>query len=157
MHCHKCSKLPYQYKYPPDADPNRWDRVTIWEDGHWLHTTNCPKHARWWSWRYWTYQCGRRIGKLSSLLVPGFGWCERCLTNWHFVEHHTTWYSSGTGMFALCEDCWQECNSAERVPYYRVLFERWSSGTSDQWNAIKSAVLSEQITFIKDKPLTGPK
>lgn len=75
--------------------------------------------------------------------APGYGTCYRCDTPWCFTESHSTTYdrkfpprqgrepmrsTSSSGMFPLCEDCWQELDSAQaRLPYYEALAQTWAN------------------------------
>jgi hypothetical protein len=58
---------------------------------------------------------------------------------WSIVAHHTTFYSKRAGIFALCERCWRDLSSDERLPFYEQLagisFDR------DDWPAVCAAVL----------------
>jgi hypothetical protein len=81
--------------------------------------------------------------------------CGRCGTSWAFVHGHSTLYTDRVGCFPLCDECWDELTPPERLPFYRVLWERWYSearfGARDegqmteleaQWPAIEAAVLA---------------
>ena len=79
----------------------------------------------------------KRIGSVSKLLSPGYGWCQKCNTTWKFVEEHTTWYNLGRGSYALCEKCFEEIkNPADRLSYYANVH-----CLKDNWELIKKAVL----------------
>lgn len=83
---------------------------------------------------------GRRIGPISWYLGPGYSQCQRCKTTWAFVEPHAVDYAlcsdnddsfvepdgkmGGSGIFFLCEQCWNECSVNERVHYARVIFDK---------------------------------
>lgn len=100
-----------------------------------------------------------RTGSPGWRDAPGFGRCMRCVTPWRFVRGHTTEYGDhGSGMFPLCEDCWQELGTPEaRLPFYRVVWEQWcvdirlnppGSGVGVEpyetlWPTIEAAVLDE--------------
>jgi hypothetical protein len=88
---------------------------------------------------------GLRIGRISRLVSPGYGWCYKCRTTWNFVEGHITNYKGGRGCFPLCEKCWWGLGTPEaRLPYYRMLWDSWTSmgGTEDkEWSDIERAVL----------------
>jgi hypothetical protein len=87
---------------------------------------------------------GLRVGRISQLMTPGYSWCYKCKTTWQFVEGHHTPYSLGRGCFPLCEACWHETSPADRLPFYRELFERWTAGGSNdsKWADIEAAVLA---------------
>lgn len=95
----------------------------------------------------------RRIrARFTNWLHPGWGRCKRCNLNWHDAPGHTTTYlrdeTGGSGIFAICQQCWQECSIEERIPYYRLLWvdqQRWVSETEqadhiEKWRLIESAV-----------------
>ncbi len=88
-----------------------------------------------------------RVGKAARLLLPSYGTCERCLIPWPLTQEHATPFRSyeqgGRGMFALCQACWRELTPAERLPFYRLIYERWLNyGTDVAWREIESAVLA---------------
>ena len=75
---------------------------------------------------------------------PGFSCCHRCGTPWDRCKAHTTRYEEGRGCFPLCEECWSETSPAERLPYYRQLWNEWQiDGAMDDgvWARIEIAVL----------------
>jgi hypothetical protein len=92
-----------------------------------------------------------RIGRISQWLAPGYSWCGRCKTNWAFVKSHDTEYSRSGGCFPLCEKCWRGLTPAQRLPYYRDLWQEWYGSEPDvrraqelldRWDEIKLAVIS---------------
>ncbi|MHC4397863.1 MAG: hypothetical protein ACYS1A_19635 [Planctomycetota bacterium] len=88
----------------------------------------------------------RRIwGKISRLLSPEYGYCERCGITWRFAEGHTTQYTDREGCFPLCEKCWSELTPRERLFYYKKWFDQWYglnlSEAGRKWQVIKKAVL----------------
>jgi hypothetical protein len=82
-----------------------------------------------------------RIGRLGDFIVPGYGSCYKCRTNWFFVEGHTTLFGPSGGGFPLCEQCWQELTPEQRLPFYRQLFENWQPHSNYSWAEIEAAVL----------------
>lgn len=106
-------------------------------DGSSLQTQLCPNCARW---HLRFILKGRRIGRISNLLSPGFSSCGACHTNWQFVAGHVTRFASGKGMFPLCEACWQERRPQERLPFYESLFHKWPAD-GERWEDIKKTVL----------------
>src|SRR6185503_14240678 len=64
-------------------------------DGSGTHLQYCPRHARWWTLRYWARRYSLRLGRISHWLSPGYLWCFCCLTSWDYVHPHTTWWSEG--------------------------------------------------------------
>ena len=109
-------------------------------------TQLCPRCARW-HFRYWIKIVLRlRLGRLSWLLSPGYGWCLRCKTSWKFCEGHSTQYTEGSGCFPLCEQCWSDLTPTQRLRYYRQLYDQWiQTGSAPEigWPEIERAVLSE--------------
>lgn len=86
-------------------------------------------------------QLNIRIGRVSALLAPGYGHCQRCRTNWRFVRYHITDYGIAEGVFALCEKCWTKLTPQERVRYYERVVIRWQR-YAEVWSDIHSAVLA---------------
>lgn len=128
----------------PSEHPTRvWTDAAVWIEGR------CEPE---------TPRLGWRVGRISRLVSPGYGWCKRCLTTWNFVEGHTTIYEQGpgfeimgrrfpgasSGCFPLCEKCWRACTIAERLPYYRELWDTWVAQGTDKtietWLCIAAAV-----------------
>jgi len=88
-----------------------------------------------------------RIGKISDFFALGYSHCHKCLTNWGFVEGHTTRVTEGSGCFPLCERCWEGLTPEERLPYYRQLYDEWlADGCKPRypWSKLKTAVLNER-------------
>ncbi len=113
---------------------------------------------------------------IEDRLKPGYGDCGRCGLNWGYAKGHDTNYcphddprfripelgidapdpSPCQGMFPLCEPCWVELETpANRLPYYRGLWQRWVDDTGGDpayeyngvplariWTAIEQAVLA---------------
>lgn len=59
---------------------------------------------------------------------PDFSWCARCGMPWVYVPEHVVRYTDGSGLFALCETCWEISTIDERHHYYETLFHSWSRG-----------------------------
>jgi len=80
---------------------------------------------------------------LRSNAGTGIGCCERCTITWHDAKYHSTSINSNSGMFPLCEECWQELSPAERVPFYGALWAAWHQwGKPDiAWLDIEDAVM----------------
>jgi hypothetical protein len=161
--CHQCDAVFESGKFRAMLVAG-WDpRVTIPLSGDsYLRTVLCPRHADK-SIRFLMAQAAARtgvarIGRISAFLMPGFGACNHCHTNWAFVEGHSTWFGS-SGMFPLCEDCWRELTPINRIPFYRQLFDEWcrsarESGRAPRhdWETIETAVLSEQAVDLEELP-----
>lgn len=95
-----------------------------------------------------------RIGKISSILAPGHGFCQSCFTNWRFVTPHETPHSGDQKIIALCEKCWSEIDAPARLLFYREIWNKWQSWAGTMraqdpsyclvhWAEIKRAVLQE--------------
>lgn len=57
---------------------------------------------------------------------PGWGYCGRCGMPWNLVETHTTYYTTTSGCFPLCEECWTALGCGEaRIEYYKALIDHW--------------------------------
>jgi hypothetical protein len=82
--------------------------------------------------------------KALRALHRGSGWCMRCGMPWEYVTIHSTRYTSSSGCFPLCEDCWQLLGNPEaRIEYYASLIKHWEtdSPVSDETKrAIQKAV-----------------
>ncbi len=143
--CHKCEREISAHGRATMLRAGWDDPIFIWQGSGWLQTQLCPRHARWWTLRYWARRYQLRIGRLSGWLSPNYSACGRCRTNWDYIESHTTNVSRGSGCFALCEPCWVELTPIKRLPFYRQLFDEWVvAGCSDRnWNDYEQAVLSE--------------
>lgn len=83
--------------------------------------------------------------------VGSIGRCDHCRRHWKEVEPHDTRICTGGACFPLCEFCWVARTPAERLPYYRRLFEFWENfcppGSNYPWPAIEFAVLNEPLSW----------
>lgn len=86
---------------------------------------------------------GLRIGRISRLLSPGYGACEKCKTTWNFVEPHSVDLTWGHGTFALCEKCWDESTEEERVHYHYQVWIKYHSGIRE-WEPVEEAVREDR-------------
>jgi hypothetical protein len=138
--CHKCSAQEEQ-----SVVKATWLSPVMvrQEEDCWLQTQLCPKCARW-TLTYWIKVVWKlRIGRISDLFAPGYSHCGCCRTNWHFVEGHSTYVpDTGSGMFPLCEQCWAELTPAQRLPFYRKLYDKWPERQYN-WEQLERAVLNE--------------
>lgn len=136
-----------------------------------------------------------RLGKASHLLAPHLSWCNKCLTTWNFVEPRTVNYHNCTekarrsiwrqqfpgrecpprykdppcaGLFALCQECWNELTPEQRLPYYYDLFWgiQWNDAESRRkdktqqdmdlmWEEIQTSILSPETEFLWDSQKGG--
>jgi hypothetical protein len=145
VHCDKCSTST-EFDIRKMVE-HGWDApvFTRLSDGVRRQGQLCPRHARWWTLRYWARRFQWRLGKTTHRLSPGYGHCHRCLTSWDYVDGHVTTYQSGGGCFVLCEKCWRGLTPEERLPFYRQLFDEWErNGTDVEWWEIEFAVLFEE-------------
>lgn len=84
-----------------------------------------------------------------GILEETLGRCGRCNISWKWVEGHSTQYSETSGCFPLCEKCWGELMPAERLPFYRDLWNSWRREFTrfgiekdlTDWSLIETAVL----------------
>jgi hypothetical protein len=83
-----------------------------------------------------------RIGRISHFLTPVYSACRRCHTTWFFVEGHNTMITDGRGCFPLCERCWGELTPADRLPFYRDLYNSHDYRPYS-WEDVEAAVLRE--------------
>ena len=154
VHCWKCDRSFESEDGLSGRDLCRagWDSPVFIATGPNQHTQTalCPRHARWWTLRYWARRFEWRIGKVSQRLSPGFSWCGNCLTTWAYAHEHVTHYSPGRGCFALCEKCWRELTPPQRLPFYADLFREWertphpADPLDGRWQEIREAVLNEE-------------
>ena len=79
------------------------------------------------------------IAWLTRPFSLGFSSCGRCKRTWNICQYHITDYSEESGCFPLCEDCWGELTTNERVPYYQDLI------TSRHWCNSPEKIESELI------------
>jgi hypothetical protein len=51
-----------------------------------------------------------------------------------------------SGVFPLCETCWSELTPAERLPFYRQVFDKWNSDgyATFDWPVWERSVLRER-------------
>lgn len=96
-------------------------------------------------------------GALSRLASPTYSSCFRCGRTWNTCRNHSTPYSWHTpypggvkrpasACFPLCEDCWGELTRAQRLPYYRQMFDEWESGGECDHNGVSWEETWERIS-----------
>jgi len=57
---------------------------------------------------------------------PGYSICSRCWLPWPASSGtHNVLISTDTACFALCTDCWNESNTAERELHYMAVIQEW--------------------------------
>jgi hypothetical protein len=86
----------------------------------------------------------RLIGIYSIIAYLGYGGCMRCWCRWKLAAPHTTMYTNERYCFPLCGVCWGELTPETRLPFYRKLYNEWSSELSGDLPAfqdIKNAVM----------------
>jgi len=116
------------------------------ENGNWAVITNGVLFTPW------------LTNEAPTSIRPGYGWnCARCGTNmydagqiWHTTKFHFHEDDPDEpvhrGCFVLCEPCFQSLTPAERLPYYRGLWDLWKREgddihTPEDWIAISNAVM----------------
>jgi hypothetical protein len=77
-------------------------------------------------------------GKELQKKFPSSGWCGRCKWPWAAIEEHATPYAPGRMLFPLCETCWAQLTPEQRLPYYRGLYNCWTTN---------SGILDEKFDF----------
>ena len=63
--------------------------------------------------------------KNSVGYTKGYSGCSRCGDRWNWKEKHVVPCGGASGMFPLCEECYQECSPEERYHYCRELGKEW--------------------------------
>jgi hypothetical protein len=53
----------------------------------------------------------------------GYSHCGRCIDSFLWKPNHCTRFTETDGCFPLCEECWKALTPAERLPFYRAMFE----------------------------------
>ena len=114
------------------------------------------------------------IGFFERILHPAYGTCSRCKRPWSDAKEHVVEYDnavsdeyllvegesfsvylSGSGCFALCTQCWNECSVEERIKYYNDLVDRWSiyDATDDgtPWHITRMKIINAVIRDSKEK------
>lgn len=114
----------------------------------------------------------RAVGMCSKVLAPSCSTCMRCWVPWCFTHEHTTHYGrcapmavhtvdglhkfvncGQSGCFALCEHCWGQLNTHQRLTYYYDLWVYWvRSSPSALWAADN---LWQEWPLIRDAVLAG--
>jgi hypothetical protein len=85
------------------------------------------------------------LASVLRFIAPGYSTCKRCRMPWPFVKSHTTKWNKNNGMFPLCEHCWERLSPAERLPYYRLLWQEWHEWgpvRDPAWHDVESAVMA---------------
>ena len=74
----------------------------------------------------------------------GYSGCNRCGDRWNWKEKHIVPYGNASGMFPLCEECYQQISPKERYHYCRELareWEKWGSSEDDiDWDIVREHV-----------------
>lgn len=94
-----------------------------------------------------------RIGKLSSVLVPGYSHCSRCRTNWAFVDGVNVYIDGPRGdygrlMFALCTQCWKDSTKDERETYYVECLTGRDLWTIHEYTTLVENIRNNQNAFV---------
>ena len=97
----------------------------------------------------WAKEKGERLSEAAICIDHGR--CLACGTPWCVVRGHVTHYGTGgSGLFPLCAYCWEERPPPERLPFYRVLWERQNftrtryaaTAPPVPWEEVEQAVLA---------------
>lgn len=136
-----------------------WDAPVYIEQTHsTLQTQFCPRHARWWTLKYWARRYSIRLGKITQR-YSSYGFCFKCGTTWEYVQNHVTYIEDGSGCFPMCEKCWRDTSPKDRLPYYRRLYDEWASydipdNPLKPWSVYENAVLTEgsEVEEVDDWP-----
>lgn len=77
--------------------------------------------------------------------------CGRCAFPYPVALFHSTSYEQGSGMFPLCQQCWEELQVTEnRLPYYLQLASRWKHGDKVSEETLRRALDRESdATFLR--------
>jgi hypothetical protein len=52
---------------------------------------------------------------------------------------HTVYTNEDSGTFILCEGCWRDLSTSEKINFYRIAHEKWWSD-SENWEEIVKAI-----------------
>lgn len=92
---------------------------------------------------YWFKGLNLRIGRLSDLLAPGYGHCDRCRTNWYFVQPRPVRVTDRYGAFTLCQKCWNETTVKERLAYHEAAYRaHWRDAGHFSLEQLREAVMA---------------
>jgi hypothetical protein len=70
--------------------------------------------------------------------------CARCGVTWKFTKHHATKINENVTDIVLCEYCFKSLSPHERLPFYKMWYDRRSAFTKQEdWNDYETAVLRE--------------
>lgn len=67
---------------------------------------------------------------LSRFMNPNVGSCSQCGISWAATHGHNTEYQIGSGIFVLCEECWQTMTVEERLPHYQRRYAGWQADSA---------------------------
>lgn len=94
----------------------------------------------------------REMAVFLRLTAPQYSNCARCGLPWKYVDGHTVWYDfrerdRQTGIFAICEDCWNETVPSEHLMYsHNSVFHRQGNTKEEArrtWRRVKPAVVRD--------------
>ena len=60
----------------------------------------------------------------------GYSGCSHCGDTWNWKKEHTIMYSEGSGMFPLCQDCFDTLSIEKVIDYCLDLNSKWIKGGS---------------------------
>lgn len=84
------------------------------------------------------------VGYFARIRFPLYSSCLRCGMPWRITKPHSTMVNERGGCFPLCEACWKDLAPAERVKYYKKLYDSWlKTGHANMaWEEIEAAVVA---------------
>ena len=86
----------------------------------------------------------KTIAWFTRFLAPLFGhWalngCVCCGIHEAVTPKHTVWNNEGSGSSILCEGCWHDLSTPEKLRYYRIAYEKWWADGRD-WKEYEMAI-----------------
>ncbi len=64
----------------------------------------------------------------------GYSGCDNCGDTWNWKKYHIIDYSETSGMFPLCEECYQKLDIEKVKHYVRKLAEKGNKSDRDDYN-----------------------
>lgn len=139
--------IPYGWGRVRRTTPRRWWRP--WKTTNvWLMCMDCTATG------VTTHH--RRVGRALDHLAPHSGRCARCETPWVFVDEHITWIDD-RGFSILCEPCWADTDTDERLAIYEARWATRPDADTDQlanvgWDTVALAVQLEELDPQPERP-----
>lgn len=76
-------------------------------------------------------------------LLPSLGYsrCCHCRRPWYAAEPHCVSCGGGRAQFAVCDRCWPELATEQRLGYHAwVSYMVWSSITREEWSKLATTL-----------------